>query len=66
MLKVEPLTGGTTDIDTLEAGWKCVDKGRPTTLGQPFQFAKRRKFQTVRTIAHLEFLGCSLQRVEPL
>jgi len=28
MVKVEPLPPGTTDIDSLEAGWKFVDEGK--------------------------------------
>jgi hypothetical protein len=33
IIKVEPLPPGTTDIDTLEAGWKYVDEGKIMIYG---------------------------------
>lgn len=33
MIKVEPLPPGTTDIDTLEAGWQYVDEGKIIVYG---------------------------------
>lgn len=33
IIKVEPLPGGTTDIDVLEAGWKYVDEGKLVIYG---------------------------------
>ncbi len=33
IVKVEPLPLGTTDIDTLEAGWKYVDEGKIVVYG---------------------------------
>ena len=33
IIKVDPLPEGTTDIDTLEAGWKYVDEGKIVVYG---------------------------------
>lgn len=33
MIKVEPLPAGTTDVDTLEAGWNYVDEGKILLYG---------------------------------
>jgi hypothetical protein len=33
MIKVEPLPAGTTDVDTLEAGWNYVDQGKILLYG---------------------------------
>ncbi len=33
IIKVEPLPDGTTDIDTLEAGWKYIDEGKIVVYG---------------------------------
>jgi len=33
IIKVEPLPAGTTDVDTLEAGWKYVDEGKILVYG---------------------------------
>ena len=55
MLRVEPLPPGTTDINTLEAGWNYIDSGNIVVYGaiNPLENIKENLAKLVREVAAL-------------
>lgn len=68
MINVQPLPEGTTDIDTLEAGWPYIDEGKIVVYGSidPVPNIKEKLSQLMGTIAGMPesaFKQPSAQRV---
>jgi hypothetical protein len=52
IIRVEPLPEGTTDIDTLEAGWSYVDEGKIVVYGNidPVPTIKEKAFDLLQSV----------------